>query len=126
MEKIAILDFGGQYTHLIANRVRRLGVYSEIVQNDVTPEELKDFKGIIFSGGPHSVFEKDSPLVDSKIVELGIPLLGICYGHQLIAQTLGGEVKPGSQKEYGLAFITPQNESPLFIGLENREVGMID
>ncbi len=121
MEKIAILDFGGQYTHLIANRVRRLGVYSEIVQNDVTPEELKEFKGIIFSGGPHSVFEKDSPLVDEKIVSLGIPLLGICYGHQLIAQTLGGEVKPGNQKEYGLAFITPEKNSPLFKGLSDKE-----
>ena len=121
MEKIAILDFGGQYTHLIANRIRRLGVYSEIVQNDVTPEKLSEFKGIIFSGGPHSVFEKDSPQIDPKILELNIPILGICYGHQLISQTLGGEVKPGNQKEYGLAFITPDRTSPLFKGLEEKE-----
>ncbi len=120
MEKIAVLDFGGQYTHLIANRIRRLGVYSEIVHNDVTPEELNGFKGIIFSGGPHSVFEKDSPLVDAKVLELGIPVLGICYGHQLISQTLGGVVRPGNQKEYGLAFIKP-SKSPLFEGLSDHE-----
>ncbi len=121
MEKIAVVDFGGQYTHLIANRIRRLGVYSEIVQNDVKASELSHYKGVIFSGGPHSVFEEDSPKVDPEILNLGLPILGLCYGHQLISQLLGGEVHPGNQREYGLAQLEVSTDSDLFRGLDNLE-----
>jgi len=98
---IVILDFGGQYAHLIASRVRRLGVYSEIREAETPAEELKGVAGIILSGGPASVYEKGSPQGDKGIFKLGIPVLGICYGHQWIAHVLNGKVKPGTTKEYG-------------------------
>ncbi len=100
-KSIVILDFGGQYAHLIGNRVRRLGAYSEIRVPETPAEELKGAAGIILSGGPQSVYEKGSPQADPKILELGIPVLGLCYGHQWLAHALGGEVKPGTVKEYG-------------------------
>lgn len=102
-QKIAILDFGGQYAHLIANRVRRLGIYSEILDNETAAEKLKDYKGIILSGGPMSVNSNHAPKCDPKIFDLGIPVLGICYGHQLMQHILDGSVEPGQTKEYGLA-----------------------
>lgn len=102
-QKFAVLDFGGQYAHLIANRLRRMGVYTEIKHNDEPASAFEGFTGIVFSGGPSSVYEPNSPQIDPKILELGIPVLGICYGHQLISQTLGGSVRPGLVKEYGIA-----------------------
>ncbi|MBD3347282.1 MAG: glutamine-hydrolyzing GMP synthase [Chitinivibrionales bacterium] len=120
-DTIAILDFGGQYTHLIANRIRRLEVYSEILPADSAPEALKDFKGIIISGGPYSVIDPDSPAIDPKILELGIPVLGLCYGHQLIAKILGGTVKKGAYREYGIAHMKILNEGPLFEGLDDEQ-----
>jgi GMP synthase (glutamine-hydrolysing) len=110
MEKfdtILVLDFGGQYCHLIARRVRECGVYSEVVPHDVSPLETKQLservwvKGIILSGGPSSVYQKDAPKCDSSIFELGVPVLGICYGHQLIAHIFGGKVRPAGAKEFG-------------------------
>ncbi|MBI1812682.1 glutamine-hydrolyzing GMP synthase [Candidatus Peregrinibacteria bacterium] len=98
---IVILDCGGQYAHLIANRVRRLAAYSEIRIAETPAEELKNAAGIILSGGPQSVYEKGSPQADPKIFDLGIPILGLCYGHQLIAHVLGGEVTMGKVREYG-------------------------
>ncbi len=98
---IVILDFGGQYAHLIGNRVRRLGAYSEIRVPETPASELKGCAGIILSGGPQSVYEKGSPQADPKIFDLGVPVLGLCYGHQWLAHALGGEVKPGTVKEYG-------------------------
>lgn len=98
---IVILDFGGQYAHLIANRVRRLGAFSEIRVAETSAEELRGAAGIILSGGPQSVYEKGSPQADPKILDLDIPVLGLCYGHQWMAQVLGGEVRPGKVKEYG-------------------------
>ena len=92
MDKIAVLDFGGQYAHLIANRVRRLGAYSEIFDGETPAEKLKGYKGIIFSGGPQSVYEPDSLKCDPKILDLGVPILGICYGHQLMAREFGAKV----------------------------------
>ncbi|MFH1546045.1 MAG: glutamine-hydrolyzing GMP synthase [Patescibacteria group bacterium] len=104
MDKIAVLDFGGQYAHLIANRIRRLGVLAEILvpQNLVDPTtELKNFRGIILSGGPQSVLEKGAPTVDPAIFELKKPVLGICYGLQLLVHSLGGKVKKAGGGEFG-------------------------
>ncbi|QQR54456.1 glutamine-hydrolyzing GMP synthase [Candidatus Peregrinibacteria bacterium] len=124
MNKIAILDFGSQYTHLLATRVRRLGVYSEILHPaDVTAEGLKDYVGIILSGGPASVYEAGSPTVDPAIFTLGKPILGVCYGHQLITSLLGGTVEPGKGvgAEFGKAAITIQKNEGLFAGFAPQE-----
>lgn len=101
MDKIAILDFGSQFAHLLANRIRRLGVYSEI-HDATTPADLfKNYKGLILSGGPASVNDPNSPKLDPEIFNLGVPILGVCYGHQIIMHTLGGVVKKGTVGEYG-------------------------
>ncbi|MCK4240467.1 MAG: glutamine-hydrolyzing GMP synthase [Candidatus Atribacteria bacterium] len=115
---IAILDFGSQYTQLIARRVREAKVYSEIVPYYVELSKLLENppKGIILSGGPASVYEDHAPLCDKKIFELGIPILGICYGAQLIAQALGGKVANTSQAEYGRISITLDNNEDIFYG----------
>ena len=104
MEKILVLDFGGQYNQLIARRVRDLRVYAEIEQyNAITPEEIKSrgYKGIIFTGGPNSVYDMSSPHYDPQVLELGIPILGICYGCQLTAWMAGGSVITAETSEYG-------------------------
>jgi GMP synthase (glutamine-hydrolysing) len=103
MDKIAVLDFGGQYAHLIANRIRRIGVYSEILDGETPASELRGYKGIILSGGPASVRDLAAVKCDVGLFELGIPILAICYGHQLTAVSMGGDVKPGSVQEYGSA-----------------------
>ncbi len=116
-EKIIILDFGGQYAHLIASRIRRLNVLAEIMAPDeANAENLKDenIKGIILSGGPQSVFEEDSPTTDAKIFELGKPVLGICYGHHFLAHVLGGEVLRGEAGEYGRAEFTHDETCEIF------------
>jgi len=93
-EMVLILDFGGQYNQLIARRVRECGVYCEIVPYDCSIERIKSKnpKGIIFTGGPNSVYGDDTPKADVEVFELGVPVLGICYGHQFMAHTLGGKV----------------------------------
>ncbi|HET9529195.1 MAG TPA: glutamine-hydrolyzing GMP synthase [Blastocatellia bacterium] len=118
-ETIIILDFGGQYTQLIARRVRELGVYSEIVPYNTPVEEIKRKRprGIILSGGPSSVYEEGAPHPDPDIIDLGVPVLGICYGVQLLAYFLGGEVKPSERREYGYAEIRAIEESRLLKGL---------
>ncbi len=121
MDSIAILDFGGQYTHLIANRVRRLGVYSEIMPCDSPASELRQFKGLIFSGGPHSVTDATGPTIADGVLELGVPILGLCYGHQLIARELGGSVARGDSCEYGLATMAIQDASGIFEGLDAKQ-----
>lgn len=119
---IVILDFGGQYAHLIGNRVRRLGAYSEIREPETAPEELASAAGIILSGGPQSVYEKGSPQADPKILELGVPVLGLCYGHQWVAHALGGKVAPAQTKEYGETRIGVTDEgNPLFRGLPRQQ-----
>ena len=102
MDKIIVLDFGSQYSHLICRRIREFSVYAELVPFDISIEELKKInpKGIIFSGGPASVYSKDSPQPSPEIFEVGLPVLGICYGHQLIVNSFGGKVKHAN-KEYG-------------------------
>ena len=100
-KSIAILDFGGQYAHLIASRIRRFGYPSYIYPCDIDPTELRGVAGIILSGGPQSVYDKGSPQADPKIFDLGIPVLGLCYGHQWLAHALGGRVAAAKVKEYG-------------------------
>lgn len=121
MDKIAVMDFGGQYAHLIANRIRRLGVYSEIVSNDVDAAALVGYRGIILSGSPHSVLKESSPTFDISILDMGIPVLGLCYGHQLIAKNLGGKISRGSAREYGRATLSISIGSELFKGLSDNE-----
>ena len=100
---VLVVDFGAQYAQLIARRVREAGVYSEIVHHDVTAEQIKSKNplAIILSGGPSSVYEEGSPQLDAKILELGIPVLGICYGFQTLAALLGGQVDKTGKREYG-------------------------
>src|SRR5260221_3110947 len=103
VEEIVILDFGSQYTQVIARRIRECQVYSTILRYD-TPAAViaaRSPKGLILSGGPSSVYATDAPLPDKAIFELGLPVLGICYGLQLLAQFLGGRVDPGLKPEYG-------------------------
>jgi GMP synthase (glutamine-hydrolysing) len=121
MDKVVVIDFGGQYAHLIANRIRRLGVYSEIALPEAPIESLRGYRGIILSGSPHSVLEAGSPTIDPAILSLGIPVLGLCYGHQLLARMLGGVVAKGSVREYGRAELRLVEESPLFAGLDRIE-----
>lgn len=122
MDKIVVLDFGGQYAHLIANRVRRLKVYSEIKSSNVKPSDLDgDVKGVILSGGPASVYSSKAPAFNKKIFELGIPVLGICYGHQLMAHSLNGVVKRGRLREYGNASLEIKSKKTIFRGLSDIE-----
>ena len=102
LDKVLVLDFGSQYTQLIARKIRELGVYCEIVLNDVSAEQIRDTnaKAIVLSGGPASVFEANCPRMDEAILDLGLPTLGICYGMQLLAQMLGGEVERRGGGEY--------------------------
>ncbi|MFA7685682.1 MAG: glutamine-hydrolyzing GMP synthase [Candidatus Gracilibacteria bacterium] len=121
MDKIVVLDFGGQYAHLIANRVRRLGVYSEILDGETSASKLKEYKGILMSGGPASVNAKDSVKCDPAIFKLGIPLLGICYGHQLMGHFLGGTVAKGKVREYGPAVIKFTEKKEIFKDVKTSE-----
>ena len=120
-ELILILDFGGQYNQLIARRVRECNVYSEVVPYNISIEKIKEKnpKGIIFTGGPASVFGEDSPICADRIFDLGIPVLGICYGMQLMTYTLGGNVAKANKREYGTTEVNIDNSSLLFEGFEN-------
>ena len=119
LERILILDFGSQYTQLIARRVRELGVFSEIKPFSITPDEVKLIqpRGIILSGGPASVYSADAPLPDPALLNLGIPVLGICYGLQVIAHQSKGEVGRAPQREYGRAELEIDASDILFEGL---------
>ncbi|GHT21246.1 GMP synthase [glutamine-hydrolyzing] [Planctomycetales bacterium] len=118
-ETILVLDFGAQYVQLIARRIRECGVYSQIVPFNITVDEVQRIspKGIIFSGGPTSVYDENNRLADAGLYDLGIPVLGICYGMQSIAQQFGGKIEPAKQKEYGRATLeltSDGTDSPLF------------
>lgn len=121
-ETVVVIDFGGQYNQLIARRVRENRVYCEILPFDTPLEavERRNPSGIIFTGGPSSVFDEDAPTVDPRIFEMGVPILGICYGCQLIGYLLGGRVEKGEAREYGRTRIAYDTESRLFSGL-NRD-----
>jgi GMP synthase (glutamine-hydrolysing) len=121
-DKILILDFGSQYTQLIARRVRECQIYSEIHPYSMGLEAIRSFspRGIILSGGPASVYEKDAPHSDPAIFHLGIPILGICYGMQLMGHLLGGEVVRARKREYGKATLVLNRASPLFKGLGGK------
>jgi GMP synthase (glutamine-hydrolysing) len=122
-EQIAILDFGSQYTQVIARRIRECSVYSTIVRFDTPAAELARLapKGIILSGGPNSVYAKDAPLPDKAIFTLGVPILGICYGVQVFAQFLGGKVEKGTKREYGKGTLTVADPAcALFEGLPDK------
>ncbi len=121
-EKILILDFGSQYTQLIARRVRELNVYSEIHPFNHIPEIDSTVKGIILSGSPFSVRDNASPRVDLAMLTANVPLLGICYGAQLMAHEMGGEVKPSNHREYGRAHLQFNGTNPLFDGMDNGSV----
>lgn len=123
-ELILILDFGGQYNQLIARRVRECNVYSEVVPYDISLEKIKEKnpKGIIFTGGPANVYTEDSPKCDAGIFDLGIPILGICYGMQLMSLTLGGNVARATTREYGETSVNIDNTSKLFEGFDNTNV----
>ncbi|MEA2736473.1 MAG: hypothetical protein QOE14_2924, partial [Humisphaera sp.] len=118
-EVIPILDFGSQYAQLIARRVREKGVYSLLVRPDISIDELKKLqpKGLILSGGPSSVYEPGAPKCDPRIFDLGVPVLGICYGMQIGAQILGGQVKPAKAREYGRAKLHVVADDALVRGL---------
>ncbi len=123
-EKVLVLDFGGQYNQLIARRVRDLNVYCDLKPCDMTMEEIRDYDpvGIIFTGGPNSVYEQSSPHIPAEIFSLGIPVLGICYGCQLIAYTLGGKVTHAETSEYGKREIRVLKKGALFKDIPEKSV----
>jgi GMP synthase (glutamine-hydrolysing) len=123
-ERVLVLDFGGQYNQLIARRVRDLNVYCDLKPCNMSLQEIKEYApiGIIFTGGPNSVYDENSPKVDKGIFSLGIPVLGICYGCQLIAYTLGGKVTHAKTSEYGKREIELKGESKLFKGVPEKSI----
>ena len=126
-DAILVVDFGGQYSHLIMRRIREMNVYSEMVPPDITAEGIEEFssryslRGIILSGGPSSIYENNAPRCDRKILEIGVPVLGICYGHQLLAHYLGGRVKKSEKMEYGVTQITVDRRDLILKGHGRRE-----
>ena len=115
-ELVIVLDFGAQYNQLIARRIRECRVYCEILRHDTPTEEIlaRRPKGIVFSGGPSSVYDEGAPLCDPALFESGIPILGICYGMQLMAKMLGGKVEGGGHREYGKTELTVLDDGDLF------------
>lgn len=121
-DSVVVLDFGSQYSELIARRVRELNVYSELIPYRTTAKQIKDMapKGIILSGGPNSVYDEGAPICDPEIFNLGIPILGVCYGMQLMAKTLGGKVIKADKHEYGKAILEINPKDKLFLDLESK------
>lgn len=123
-EMIIVLDFGSQYNQLITRRIREFGVYSELHPHTITAAEIKEMnpKGIIFSGGPNSVYDEGAFRCDEEIFELGLPILGICYGMQLMTMHFGGKVEKAKNREYGKALLTLHNQNTLFEGTPGEQV----
>ncbi|MDY4896579.1 MAG: glutamine-hydrolyzing GMP synthase, partial [Eubacteriales bacterium] len=126
-QTVLILDFGGQYKELIARRVRECGVYSVVKPGDISLDKIREIDpiGIILTGGPNSVYKKESPHCDKAIFDMGIPVLGICYGMQLLSWSLGGEVAPCSSSEYGRTKMQVNTDSLLFAGLDPIQIGLM-
>jgi GMP synthase (glutamine-hydrolysing) len=122
-ELVLIVDFGGQYSQLIARRVRENNVYCEIIPYSTSMEKIKEKnpKGVIFSGGPNSVYGENTPKIDKEIFEIGVPVLGICYGQQLTAFTLGGKVESAKVREYGKTVVNLDNKCSLFEGIDKEQ-----
>jgi GMP synthase (glutamine-hydrolysing) len=123
MDKIIVLDFGGQYCHLISRRIKDHGAVSEVVPSDISIDLIKKdktIKGIVLSGGAKSVYDKNSPKFDKRMLSLGIPVLGICYGHQLIAHLLNGRVEAGRSGEYGLMDLQILKNQNIFAGVDKN------
>src|SRR3989338_8804637 len=118
---IYVLDFGSQYSPLIVRRIREMGVRAELLQPDASIEQLKQAKGIVLSGGTQNLSETSALRVDKAVFSLGIPILGICYGLQLMAYELGGKVKAGKKKEYGPATLLISGKTKLFTGLSKKQ-----
>src|SRR3989344_2716525 len=118
--QIAVLDFGSQYTHLITRRIRQLGVLVEIHPPTVSPSLLLGVKGLILSGGPASVYDKTAISYNRRLFNLGVPILGLCYGHQLLAHHFGGQVLPSKTKEYGYAELKRCGQSQILRGVKNN------
>src|SRR5437016_6831216 len=119
--QITVLDAGGQYCHLIARKVRDLGVYAEVAPSETPAAELAGRKGVIISGGPSSVYDPGSPTIDPHLLNSGVPVLGICYGQQLMAHLLGGRVQKGDRGEYGFAQLDINCADGLFSGVIGRQ-----
>jgi GMP synthase (glutamine-hydrolysing) len=119
--QITVLDAGGQYCHLIARKVRDLGIYAEVAASETPVSDLRGRKGIIISGGPASVYDPSSPTIDPALLTSGVPVLGICYGQQLMAHSLGGRVQKGDRGEYGLAQLDISNSDTILNGIEGRQ-----
>lgn len=124
LDKILVLDFGAQYAHLICRRIRELGVYAELVPFNISTEEIlaKKAKGLVLSGGPSSVYSKDAPLPEKSIYDLGLPVLGICYGLQALVHQNGGKVARATKSEFGRAFVRVDRTSPIFAGLPEESM----
>lgn len=126
-DTILVLDFGGQYCHLIGRRIREQNVYSEIAPHDISPEEVQaldkkfNIKGLILSGGPSSVYEPNAPKLHPRILETNLPILGLCYGHQILAQLTNGKVEPATCREYGIAKVTIDKPVGVLDGLSEKE-----
>ena len=126
-QTVLILDFGGQYKELIARRVRECGVYSVVKPGDISLDKIREIDpiGIILTGGPNSVYKKESPHCDKAMFDMGIPVLGICYGMQLLSWSLGGEVAPCSSSEFGKTKMQVNTDSLLFAGLDPIQIGLM-
>ena len=126
-DTILVLDFGGQYCHLIGRRIREHGVYSEIVPHDITSTEIEalnekfNIKGLILSGGPSSVYEPNAPRIDPNVLKLDLPVLGLCYGHQLIAQLVKVKFQEQPVREYGIAEVNIDKAVGVLDGLSAKE-----
>ena len=122
-QSIVVLDFGAQYSQLIARRIRELNVFSAVLPCNASLEEIRSYSpiGIILSGGPSSVYDKDAPVTDPGIFDLKLPVLGICYGLQYMVFNLGGKVRPAAKREYGHADVTIEvDKSALFQGISRK------
>jgi GMP synthase (glutamine-hydrolysing) len=119
--QVTVLDAGGQYCHLIARKVRDLGIYAEVAPSETPVSALRGRKGVIISGGPASVYDPSSPTIDPGLLTSGIPVLGICYGQQLMAHVLGGDVQKGDRGEYGLAQLDITHSDTILNGIEGRQ-----